>query len=78
MQILMQTCSLQDWAEIVARAVVDAKKGDGSARQWLSRYLCGNPDRPAPSPLDVEIEAAAESEDRDFDQAVLFHRLRSA
>jgi hypothetical protein len=77
MRILMQTCSLQDWAEISARAIADAKNGDASARLWLSRYVCGNPNKSAPSPLDLEIEAAAGSEGKDFDQAVMFHRLRS-
>jgi hypothetical protein len=78
LRVMMQNCSLQDWAEIVTRAVVAAKTGDSSARQWLGRFLCGCPDKSAPTPLDLEIEAAAGTEDRDFDQAVLFHRVRSA
>jgi hypothetical protein len=77
-KVMMQNCSLEDWAAIVARAVADARSGDGVARQWLARYLCGNPDKSAPSPLELEIAAAAGSEDRDFDQGVMFHQLRSA
>jgi len=78
LRVLMRNFSLEDWAMICARAVEDAKRGDGAARHWLARYLCGNPDKSAPSPLDLEIESAAGSEDREFDQAVMFHQLRSA
>ena len=35
-------CGLEDWREIVARAVVDAKKGDGGARRFIAQYLLGS------------------------------------
>lgn len=38
--------SVDDWAEIVSRAVEDAKGGDATARAWLSKHLLP----PAPSP----------------------------
>lgn len=38
--------SLDDWREVVERAVADAKSGDAKARDWLTRYLVGN-DPPA-------------------------------
>jgi hypothetical protein len=31
------------WQAIVARAVEDAKAGDARAREWLARYLVGDP-----------------------------------
>lgn len=36
-------CTMQDWAEIVRVAVVDAKKGDSVAREWLSKHILGLP-----------------------------------
>lgn len=36
-------CSLDDWAEIVKAAVRDAKKGDPTAREWLTKNILGLP-----------------------------------
>lgn len=36
-------CSLDDWAEIVRAAVRDAKKGDSTAREWLTKNIVGLP-----------------------------------
>jgi len=36
-------CSLDDWAEIVQAAVRDAKKGDPTAREWLTKNIVGLP-----------------------------------
>ena len=41
--ILISTVSLNDWRDIVKRAVGDAKRGDASARTWLSNYIIGQP-----------------------------------
>lgn len=41
--ILKSTVTFSDWEDIVRRAVVDAKRGDGVARKWLSDYLIGPP-----------------------------------
>ncbi|MBI5879945.1 MAG: hypothetical protein HZB53_20040 [Chloroflexi bacterium] len=38
---MADSITLDDWRQIVARAVADAKAGDKSARDWLSRYLLG-------------------------------------
>lgn len=35
-------CSLEDWQQIVARAVADAKNGNAKAREFLARYLLGD------------------------------------
>lgn len=40
---LIGRVSMQDWGEIVDRAVRDAKKGDPTARKWLSDYIIGPP-----------------------------------
>ncbi len=32
-------CPIEAWQKIVAKAVLDAQKGDSRAREWLSRYL---------------------------------------
>ena len=42
--LALQKCvKPEDWKAICQRAVIDAKKGDRSARQWLSDYLLGKP-----------------------------------
>jgi len=60
-------CPVKAWSEIVARAVADAKGGDGKARDWLTRLLLGSdaPTAPAASepaspvfpPLQVSVSA---------------------
>ncbi len=42
-KILVTTVTEQDWAEIIQRAMNDAKHGDASARTWLSNYYAGPP-----------------------------------
>lgn len=37
-----EALSLEEWKEIVARAVYDAVNGDGKAREWLTRYALGD------------------------------------
>ena len=39
----LSAVSLADWREIVKKAVDQAKKGNPSARKWLSDYLIGPP-----------------------------------
>jgi hypothetical protein len=39
---LSEAVSLEDWREIVTRAVEQAKTGDARARDWLTRYLLGD------------------------------------
>ena len=41
--ILVSSVSKADWEAIIKRAVLDAKKGDTSARKFLADYLIGPP-----------------------------------
>lgn len=41
MAALGEAVALDDWREVVARAVADAKAGDQGARNWLAKYLLG-------------------------------------
>lgn len=43
LKAVLAACPPETWAEIVARAVADAKNGDGAARAWLASYLVGKP-----------------------------------
>lgn len=43
LKAVLDACPPDTWAEIVARAVADAKAGDGQARAWLASYLVGKP-----------------------------------
>lgn len=38
---MFQVVTMDDWEQITRRAVEDAKKGDASARNWLTHYLIG-------------------------------------
>ena len=40
--VLSERLSLDDWRDIVSRAVKDARSGDAKARDWLSRYALGS------------------------------------
>jgi hypothetical protein len=40
---LTEECPPETWRAICRRAVKDALAGDARARDWLSRYLLGNP-----------------------------------
>lgn len=44
-EITLATVTFEDWREIVVRAVTDAKRGDATARKWLSDYLVGVPEQ---------------------------------
>lgn len=54
---LSDAVPLDDWAEIVGRAVADAKTGDAAARAWLAKHLLP----PAPGPLYSEPLRGARS-----------------
>ena len=41
LKALSDALTLEDWREVVARAVTDAKQGDAKAREWLGRYALG-------------------------------------
>src|SRR5215467_6711680 len=40
---LTEACPPETWRAICRRAVADAEAGDAKARDWLSRFLLGNP-----------------------------------
>jgi len=42
-RILITTVSINDWQDIIKRAISDAKKGDAPARKWLADYYAGPP-----------------------------------
>lgn len=50
LRVLWHTCSIDEWEEIVARAIVDAKKGNRAAREWLGKYMLGPPPEPPKPP----------------------------
>ena len=39
---LADAVGLDDWQEIVVRAIEDAKAGDKAAREWIAKYVLGN------------------------------------
>jgi hypothetical protein len=41
--VLTEECTPEEWRLICRRAKADALAGDPRAREWLSRYLLGNP-----------------------------------
>jgi hypothetical protein len=43
METISSVCTDEDWREICERAIKDAKDGDHKARDWLSKYLLGDP-----------------------------------
>jgi hypothetical protein len=56
LEALTSVVSLEDWRDIVRRAVRDARAGKAKAREWLARYCLGkNP----PSLKDVAVKEAA-------------------
>ena len=40
---LAEECPPETWRRICRRAVADAEAGDARARDWIARYLIGNP-----------------------------------
>lgn len=52
LEAMISVVSLDDWKAITRRAVSEAKKGNGYARQWLSEYLIGKP------PTIIDLRAA--------------------
>jgi len=56
MAVLLETVTLEDWRQVVARALWGAKHGNPSARAWLTQYLMGKPEGAAPTPLAVVVQ----------------------
>ncbi len=53
---LMEACPLDTWREVVQAAVVAAKDGDAKAREWLAKYLIGEPKHQTPTPTAVIVQ----------------------
>jgi hypothetical protein len=68
LRVTMQACSLETWRAIVEAAVEAARGGDHQARQWLARYLIGEPQGVAPAPTAVIADDLAGA-DKALDQA---------
>jgi hypothetical protein len=45
--VTLAACSVQDWREIISKAVQAAKGGDDKARLFLASYILGTPKAPA-------------------------------
>lgn len=43
LSVTLGAVSLDDWEEIVLKACQQAKRGDSTARKWLSDYILGIP-----------------------------------
>lgn len=56
LKALGATVSMSDWREICETAVVQAKRGDRYARQFLAEYLIGKPTQYVQA--DVEADQA--------------------
>lgn len=41
--LTLSTVTFDDWKEIIKKAVIQAKRGDGVARKWLADYIMGPP-----------------------------------
>ena len=52
---LVDEMSSQDWRDILRTTINAAKNGDHHARNWLSIYLIGRPDRPAKTAMEVHV-----------------------
>lgn len=62
MAALGDSVSLNDWREIVCRAVQDAKDGDSKSRDWLARFLLGSA---PPTLLSIAAEEQREADEND-------------
>ena len=43
LEVFKKTVSEDDWTEIIAKAVTDAKRGDSMARKFIADYIIGPP-----------------------------------
>lgn len=69
---MMEVVSLDTWKKIVTAAVEAAQAGDHKAREWIGRYLVGEPATTAPTPLQVVVgDLLGEDEALDKAAAIL-------
>jgi len=57
-EITLSSVSYDDWKEIVYKAVAQAKRGDPTARKWLSDYLIGEPEKNVKGDFEILIRYA--------------------
>jgi hypothetical protein len=69
LQLLKKTVSPDDWTEIIQRAVLDAKRGDGIARKFIADYLIGAPVQKVDAKIsgDLFIDWGDNASDNDSD-----------
>jgi hypothetical protein len=81
MAVVMSQCPLEVWGEIVGKAVTDAKAGDRHAREWLARYLVGEPSpnwhAPKPSRVLAQEELGGEDEIEDEKARIKLNQFMS-
>ena len=53
LRTLVDTVSPEDWADIIVKAVEQAKGGEWRARAWLSNYLLGTPIKRVQAEVDI-------------------------
>lgn len=69
---MFDAISIEEWREIIVRAIEDAKAGDAKARDWLTRYVLGTAPR-------TPAELAADEGDLAVEQEIeLLRRERAA
>jgi hypothetical protein len=79
LEALTAVCTLDEWRGICRRAVKDAKAGDARARDWLSKYLVGEPHSlpNVPTP-DEPTPLANASTEAILEARTVFARLRES
>lgn len=55
LHVMMTTVTMETWQTIIRAAVEAAQCGDAKAREWLARYLVGEPATTAPRPFEVVV-----------------------
>ncbi len=65
MAVVMRVCGLEVWQAVVQKAVDDAQQGDAKARDWLTRYLLGEPSARLKAPRPTRVIAEQELGEED-------------
>lgn len=63
LQVMMENVPLESWGEIIQSAVTAARAGDPKSREWLARYLVGEPATVALTPEAVVIAGLLDVDD---------------
>ena len=81
--VIGEAVTLDDWRDVVARAVADAKRGDHQARAWLGKYVIG--EKQTLSELaakeqrgftpEAELTAKAADQQHEAERQVQFNRI---